>query len=159
MHPHRTSLRCVPPPHADPCVTQCAPNQGSAKADTAPHCSKIHDAVVPKKRFLAAGNRASRSSSVRMSIVPNDRSHAGGEQIRAPIARYAFRSRGTFTAGTEPVALSASLLSCCSQLRGQMYGAVGSVSNSGPVRKVSRRRYRTQPSLGSSECSEEHPMR
>src|SRR5579863_2279425 len=103
-------------------------------------------------------------------MVRNSRSHAGGAAMRAPIARYVFRSLGTFVApamGTAEKSFGNDRSvwqgdGCASTSRcsmGHAYSAVGFVSNSAGTLKFSSWRYICQPSVGSLEFKEEQPSK
>src|SRR5208337_653593 len=61
---------------------------------SAPDPPQRHCVRGARNRWRAAAETVFRSSNVRKSMVPNSRSQAGGAAIRAPIARYVFRSLG-----------------------------------------------------------------
>src|SRR5580698_5411666 len=78
-----------PIPHKQLQKCEQKEDKPQSAAEKALYCSSSS-----RNRFLAAGVSCRRSSSVRKSIVPNSRSHAGSPQIRAPTPIYVFSSLG-----------------------------------------------------------------
>lgn len=68
-------------------IAKDAMNQCNAQRHSASDATPGQEVKGARKRLRAEGANNFRSSSVRKSIVPNSRSHAGGAQMRAPIAR------------------------------------------------------------------------
>ena len=56
---------------------------------------RLTESAAPETGCAQKTRAIFRSSKVRKSMVPNSRSHAGGAQMRAPIARYVFSNLGT----------------------------------------------------------------
>lgn len=87
VHPECALLQSERATQAAHGKIQCTHCQRNAQLRSAPDNTQFHGASGARNRFLAACDSAAMSSRVRKSMVPNSRSHAGGAQMRAPIAK------------------------------------------------------------------------